>query len=81
MNISIFFFPIPFENSDKAEQKEVLGDKYKLMRENADLKRKDRLNSQKKNIELVKYYDLSEKSSKSRTALFFKNREEFFEKV
>jgi len=65
MNISIFFFPIPFENSDKAEQKEVLGDKYKLMRENADLKRKDRLNSQKKNIELVKYYDLSEKSRKA----------------
>ncbi len=48
MNISIFFFQSPFENSDKAEQKEVLGDKYKLMRENADLKRKDRLNSQKK---------------------------------
>ncbi|MDP8315113.1 MAG: transglutaminase-like domain-containing protein [Candidatus Celaenobacter antarcticus] len=74
-----FLFPIPFENSDKAEQKEVLGDKYKLMRENADLKRKDRLNSQKKNIELVKYYDLSEKAEKQ-DSTFLKNREEFLKK-
>jgi len=74
-----FLFPIPFDNPDKIEQKEVLGEKYKLMRENVDFKRKNRLNNQKKSIELVKYYDLSEKAEKQ-DSTFFKNREIFLKK-
>ncbi len=74
-----FLFPIPFDDSDKAKQKEVLGDKYKLMRENADLKRKDRLNNQKNSIDLVEYYDLSKKAEKQ-DSTFFENRKEFLKK-
>lgn len=75
----IFQFPIPFDDSDKAKQKEVLGDKYKLMRENADLKRKNRLNNQKSNIELVEYYDIAKKAEKQ-DSTFFENRKEFLKK-
>lgn len=75
----IFQFPIPFDDSDKAKQKEVLGDKYKLMRENADLKRKNRLNNQKSNIELVEYYDIAKKAEKQ-DSTFFESRKEFLKK-
>ncbi|MDA3814579.1 MAG: transglutaminase-like domain-containing protein [Candidatus Cloacimonetes bacterium] len=74
-----FLFPLPFDNSDKAEQKQFLGDKYKLMRENADLKRKDRLNNQKNSIELAEYYDLS-KNLEKQDSTFFENRKEFLKK-
>lgn len=74
-----FLFPLPVDNSDKVEQKEVLGDNYKLMRENAALKRKDRLNNQKNSIELVEYYDVAKKTEKQ-DSTFFKNRKEFLEK-
>lgn len=74
-----FLFPLPVDNSDKVEQKEVLGDNYKLMRENVALKRKDRLNNQKNSIGLVEYYDIAKKTEKQ-DSTFFKNRKEFLEK-
>ena len=74
-----FLFPIPVDKTDKAEQKEVLGDKYKLMRENAALKRKDRLNNQKNSIEFVEYYDVAKKTEKQ-DSIFFENRKEFLKK-
>ncbi len=74
-----FLFPIPFDDPDKAKQKEVLGDKYKLMRENANLKRKDRLNGQKNTIAFVEYYDLTKKAE-MQDSTFFENRKEFLKK-
>lgn len=74
-----FLFPIPFDHSDNAKQKEVLGDKYELMRENAALKRKDRLNNQKNSIDFIEYYDLAKRAEKQ-DSTFFEDRKEFLNK-
>ncbi|MDP8202523.1 MAG: transglutaminase-like domain-containing protein [Candidatus Tenebribacter burtonii] len=74
-----FLFPIPFDNPDNIEQKEVLGEKYKLMRENVDLKRKNRLNNQKNSIEFVEYYDVA-KIAEKQDNTFFEDRKKFLKK-
>ena len=75
----VFLFPIPFSTTKK-EEIEILGDKFKLMRENADLKRKDRLNNLKKSNEFVEYYDLV-KISENIDSTYFNKRREFLDKV
>lgn len=74
-----FLFPIP--SSVPIEQDDVIAEeKFKLMRENADLKKKDRLNNLKKSNEFVKYYDLV-KIEEVRDSTFFEKRKEFLDKA
>ena len=72
-----FVFPIPQSNPNKEDKKEVLGEKFYLMRENANLKLKNRLSEQKIGYKFAKYYDevFSQKDDD-----FFENREKFIEK-
>ncbi|MBT3169646.1 MAG: hypothetical protein HN952_03485 [Candidatus Cloacimonetes bacterium] len=72
-----FVFPIPQSSIKSDEKKEVLGEKFYLMRENVNLKRKNRLNELKIGYKFAKYYDevFSQEDDD-----FFGNREKFIEK-
>ena len=52
-----FLFPIPADKNSHQEKEEVLGERFYLLRENAHLKRKERLANYKKTKEFVKFYD------------------------
>ncbi|MCF7911591.1 MAG: transglutaminase-like domain-containing protein [Candidatus Cloacimonetes bacterium] len=52
-----FLFPLPNSNPRDNEEPVFWAETFDLMRENADLKRKNRLNSQKQTAEFARYYD------------------------
>jgi hypothetical protein len=75
-----FLFPIPFSDPEDEEVNEIPEDKFKLMRENADLKRKNRLSNLKKSNDFAKYYDLA-KDAAVKSSLYFDDRKSFLDKA
>jgi len=52
-----FHFPLAEQNQGKPEWGELLGDKFYLMRDNVNLKRKNRLSSYQQSEKFVRFYD------------------------
>ena len=73
-----FLFPIPPNRPNPNDTIKVLGDNFDLMRENANLKRKDRLCSEKNGEKFAKFYDKTHTFSDS--SKYYSDREKFMKK-
>jgi len=73
-----FLFPIPPNRPNPNDTIKVLGDNFDLMRENAKLKRKDRLCSEKNGEKFAAFYDCTHTFSDS--SKYYSDREKFMEK-
>ena len=75
-----FLFPLPGSNPMGKEEPVFWEDKFDLMRENADLKRKNRLLNKKKTAEFARYYDIISNST-LQDSEYFDQREKFLSKA
>ncbi|MCF7920326.1 MAG: transglutaminase-like domain-containing protein [Candidatus Cloacimonetes bacterium] len=75
-----FLFPLPGSNPRDNEEPVFLPETFDLLRENADLKRKNRLNNQKFTADFARYYDLIN-SADEQNDVYFEQRKEFLDKA
>jgi Transglutaminase-like superfamily len=75
-----FMFPLPNSNPRDNEEPVFWEDTFDLMRENADLKRKNRLNSQMQTAEFARYYD-QVKATDTRDEDYFASRKTWLDKA
>ena len=75
-----FLFPLPGSNPKENDEPQFWVDKFDLMRENADLKRKNRLNSQKHTAEFAQYYD-HVNDNKTKDDGYYTDRKIFLDKA
>ena len=75
-----FLFPLPGSNPRDNEEPVFLENTFDLQRENADLKRKNRLNSQKHTAEFAAHYDMINATA-VRDTIYFEKRKSFLDKA
>ncbi|MDP8211304.1 MAG: transglutaminase domain-containing protein [Candidatus Stygibacter australis] len=75
-----FLFPLPNSNPKENDEPVFWEDNFSLMRENADLKRKNRLNSQKHTADFAQYYD-QVNDNKTKDDGYYTDRKAFLEKA